>query len=583
MDDRQENTVSKNEIQIEIKDEQEIALNRNENQQEIKNEQEEPLKHCEIQLNIKDEQSIQGKALFKNEANFELEDKKEENPLNKSEIHHEIENEREIPLNKSEIQYESKEEQEKSLDNNIIQSDIENEKILYKDETCFELEDEQENSMNKNEIQHEVENGQEIPMNNNEIQYELKKEEEKSLDDNEIQLDIEDDQNIQEKTLYKSETHLELDDGKEDKSLNKKQLKSKKKLQKRSKSQIQLEKLKKKYLNPVDIKYRGPLSYRYLRIISWTSLAFGQFSLFNSICVNTFKTKLINDTFQVIFSLLSGLSTPLFIIVSFGLILSGRKSFKYFLLFYGLSYLGLGLSFVMFYMRYINGLFAKLGAGTKFLDIVKTFCINKADVNTFADLFLYVLFHYFINYNPKKHFLGKKIIIFRLFSLLPVTIVIISFILKIKMALSKLNLPFFIFPFLTTKSPLVFTLFVVLSFWIKYRKRIFMKMGASEEDYSHYLTTNRNSLSFSTHLSAIICIYAVIDFFLLFFLVIIYIVLRDETQDTFDYIIKSYGVGECLSLLLCIPFILLYSYTKQHSNSAIDIFINIFGLGMIVL
>ena len=342
--------------------------------------------------------------------------------------------------------------------------------------------------------------------------------------------------------------------------------------------------IKRRLFKEDDIKYVGPLSYRALRILAWFCLALGQIAFLNSVGLSILHWSPIGKGWANACSMISNLATPFFILASFGLVLSGRRNMRDFMLIYGIAYLGVGLGFVFFYLRYIDGLFVKLGLQqTPFPALVSGFLSDKVQVNVFADLFAFSLFHFFMNYTPKRVFKGKLLIIFRLFALLPIFFVIVSYILKILSATKVIELSFYVFPFLTTKSPIVYFVFVVASLWIKHRERMFLKLGATREEYHQFLNTNRNSLSVSIHLSLIILLSVVFDG-LLFLFSFIHYGIHGLPLDTFsEVVVDVYGVGQSSMMVLIIPFIFLYSYKRKHIDSRIDIAVPIVGIALIVV
>ena len=174
-----------------------------------------------------------------------------------------------------------------------------------------------------------------------------------------------------------------------------------------------------------DIKYEGPLSYRYLRIFAWIFMAFGQIVFLNTISINMMHWDALGDAGSTILSIFAGLATPLFILASFGLVLNGKRNIRDFMLVYGLAYAGVGLGFIIFYLRYINGLFVKMGIDQQpFIVHFNGFLSERVQVNVFADLFAFALFHFFLNYTPRKVFKGKSVYAFRLFSLIPIVFVL---------------------------------------------------------------------------------------------------------------------------------------------------------------
>ena len=360
----------------------------------------------------------------------------------------------------------------------------------------------------------------------------------------------------------------------EEKPLDKKTLKREKRYNK----------IRKRLFKENDIKYEGPLSYRYLRIFAWLFMAFGQIVLLNSLSSSMMHYDALGDVWTTILGILSSLSTPLFILASFGLVLNGRRNIRDFMLVYGLAYVGMGLGFIIFYLRYIKGLFVELGLSElPFTDYFDAFLSDKVQVNVFADLFAFALFHFFLNYTPRKIFKGKSVYAFRLFSLIPVIFVLGSYIIKILTATGQMNLPFYIFPFLTTKSPIVFLVFVLADLWIKNREKWYLRLGASKEQYNEYLKTKRNSLHVSINLTIIILISILFDVLLLIIAVIYFTATNLPVEKFGDIAIDTFGVGQASAMLLAVPFIFLYSYKRKHKDTRIDLLIPVVGIALIVL
>jgi len=333
-----------------------------------------------------------------------------------------------------------------------------------------------------------------------------------------------------------------------------------------------------------DIKYEGPLSYRYLRIFAWLFLAFGQIVLLNSLSESLLDQNALGPFGASALSILSSLSTPLFIIASFGMVLNKRRKVFDYILLYGLAYLGVGLGFIFFYLRYVNGLFVNLGVDKlPFITLFERFLSDKVQVNVFADLFSFVLFHFFLNYKPKKFFKDKSLIVFRLFTLLPILFILTSYVLKILAATNQISMPFYIFPFLTTKSPIVFLVFVLADLWIKNREKWYLRLGASKEQYNEYLKTKRNSLHVSINLTIIILVSILFDVLLLIIAVLYFTAANLPVEKFGDIAIDTFGVGQASIMLLAIPFIFLYSYKRKHKDTRIDLLIPIVGIALIVL
>ena len=344
--------------------------------------------------------------------------------------------------------------------------------------------------------------------------------------------------------------------------------------------QKRYDRIRSRLLGPHDIRYRGPLSYRYLRIIAWLSLAIGQILVINALGEKLFKWDALSPIGASVIQYFSSFSTPFFIIASFGLVLSNHQKYKNFLVTFGLGFLGLGLGLSIFYLRYIQGLVISMGAeGSIFADAVDTTFSNKMHVNVFADLFMFVLFCYFINTKPKKVFIGKKLIIFRLFAIIPILYAVLCYLLRTFSYLNYFELSIYFIPFMTTKSPVIFALFIIAALWIKNREKLFLKIGATKEEYHHFLTTNKNSLSFSITLS-ILCGAAFLFEILVMFGFIIYCAAKDYPVEAFAFYLTIYGVGDSFVMIIAIPFIMLYSYTRTHKNKMIDYIIPVVGVAL---
>ena len=312
-------------------------------------------------------------------------------------------------------------------------------------------------------------------------------------------------------------------------------------------------------------------------------MAFGQLYFVNKIGSKLLVDQLFSTGWQLLFSVLSSLSLPLFVIASFGLVMSGSRPYKNILLLYGVAFISVGIGVNIFYYRYVNGLFQHLGFPDYAVEFVNNFLNERVEVNVFADLFMFALLHYFINYQPTKYFQGRNIKVFRLGSIIPIAYVLTSYILKIVVGVGKINMSFFLYPFLTTKSPLVFALFVAASLWIKNREKIFTTLGFTKSEYNDFIQTRRSSLSFSAHLSILIVVFFLVELFGAFIFAIIYMIIKGTDFDNFGTILNAFGFGQVGSLLLAIPIIFLYSYTRTEKNNTIDIFVPIGGISLIVL
>ncbi|MBQ3754686.1 MAG: hypothetical protein II867_00800 [Clostridia bacterium] len=342
-----------------------------------------------------------------------------------------------------------------------------------------------------------------------------------------------------------------------------------------------------------DIRYRGPFSYRWLRIFAWVSIVAAQVALILSLGIKIDANLAKNFTgFAGFLQIVGTLSVPLFLMANFALIINAKNGYKRLIAAYAFMSLVIFSLFMLIYQRYLLGIMKMLTEGSDkspqeyFQMVFSAFSTSGfLSFNIFIDLFLCTLFTFFVNYNPKKVFVGKKIIIFRLFALLPVAYEIVSFTLKTLCVLKDgFTLPLYVAPFLTTKPPLTFVVFIVLAFFIKGRERMFLKRGRTDEEYGVFLKTNLNSLHFSIAASVCMIVAAILDIIL--FLIVGVALIPDGTAE--EVLAQAYltglqmanelGFGKSIPLLLVVPFIMLFSYTRTHAPSAIDMIIPNIGI-----
>lgn len=342
-----------------------------------------------------------------------------------------------------------------------------------------------------------------------------------------------------------------------------------------------------------DIRYRGPFSYRWLRIFAWVAIIAAQSAVILSLGIKIDANLARKYTGLAGFLQVVGtLSVPLFLMANFAIIINAKNGYKKLIAGYAFMVLVIFALFMLIYQRYLLGIIKMVSDGSEqspqesFQAIFQLFSSSGfLSFNIFVDLLLCTLFTFFVNYNPKKVFVGKKVIIFRLFAILPVLYEIASFILKALCVLKDgFILPLYVSPFLTTKSPLTFVVFVALAFFIKNRERVFLKRGKTDEEYAAFLNTNLNSLHFSIAASICMAVAAIIDI-ILYFAIGVALTPASEDPEVIAQGItiglnaaNEIGFGKSVSLLLVIPFLLLFSYTRTHKPSSIDMLIPNIGM-----
>lgn len=345
-----------------------------------------------------------------------------------------------------------------------------------------------------------------------------------------------------------------------------------------------------------DIKYRGPLSYRHIRALAWILIAASQAGAI-MVALSPFDAGFARDvgSFAPFLSSLSAYATPLFMFAAFAIILNKSRKFSSMLFTYGFFAVVFYCLFLLIHERYMVGLVIK------YLGVTKEEAVALIDMflvlvtkngyfafNIFVDLFLCTLFTYFVAAKPKKIFVGKKLIIFRLLAILPALYEIGSIIVKALATLHIITLTAYVYPLLTTKPPLTFLIFVALAFFLKFRSRVYKRRGKTQEDYDAFLKTKANSLHFSIYASIVIVVVGILDLILLVILAAIFYN-KFPGEDVGDQIlaalngISSWGIGKTGSLILIIPILFLFSYSKSYKDNRLDIILPILGVILVVL
>lgn len=373
----------------------------------------------------------------------------------------------------------------------------------------------------------------------------------------------------------------------------------------RAKRKQRREKRRERFLNVApdnDIRYRGPLSYRTLRIVAWFMLFLAQIGAIMAFVGQyneDYKAKW--DVCATVLQLLGGSMTPLFLIASFSMILNRSKKYSQMIRSYAIFSVALILIFNLIYYRYLVGTLARATGSaseqvTSLLHVLMTLMQSGSAFfacNIFIDLLLCALFVTFLFYVPKKVFVGKKLIIFRLFSLLPIFYEITSITLKMTANFGSLNLPAAVGPFLTTKPVLTFVLFVSLALYVKVKERKYIKAGKTLEDFHTYFMSNYNSLRFSIFAVIMVAVIVVADAILTVGVGGALVTkeaaatgLEATNQDLLTYVatkLMACGIGQSMSLVFAIPFLLLFSYTRTHSKAILDLAIPVLAIALIVL
>ncbi|MEE3468702.1 MAG: hypothetical protein VZQ83_09710, partial [Eubacterium sp.] len=297
-------------------------------------------------------------------------------------------------------------------------------------------------------------------------------------------------------------------------------------------------------------------------------------------------------------SIITSLGLPLILFSTFAVLLNGRGRYKKMLITNGCIAAATALVYFIVYYRYALGIVAvKTGDRFSAMGALDSMLAEMPDYNGFIafniylDIFLCTLLMFFLDYKPKKFFQGKKIAVFRMFALLPILYELASILIKILAIERAVVIPMGLYPFLTSKPPLSFLFFMLLVIYVKNRERRFIKHGKTHEDYVAFLKTRTNSWHFSRTTVILMIVLAIVDVVQVFALTLIRLSSLGISFDsiTGDQINEAmrwatvWGAGKMVFMVLLIPIILLFSYTKREKKGFVDTLIPISGVGLIIL
>ena len=208
-----------------------------------------------------------------------------------------------------------------------------------------------------------------------------------------------------------------------------------------------------------------------------------------------------------------------------------------------------------------------------------------------------VLMFFFMNYECRaKAFQGKRIILFRLLIILPIAYEVGAIFIKYFATMGYFTIPSPLFFLLPSKPPLVFAAFVLIVIFLKVAEvRYLRRPGNTREMYERHITTKAHALKISILISVIFAILAFADLALFVGLALSTIfrytaeyshLPQTEIDLLISYrisVFESIGFGGATGLFLAIPIVMLFSYTKTHSNPKVDILIPIAGIALIAV
>ncbi len=296
-----------------------------------------------------------------------------------------------------------------------------------------------------------------------------------------------------------------------------------------------------------DIRYRGPLSYRHLLIMGWLGIVFMVIGIWTNLGITmdpNSPTWII--TLNRVCNFVGSIALPMLLLANFCIILDEKKTYSQLLKQYAVLTLVIVALYMLLYGRYLTGIVHLFTQDAKKTNVIVTAIIQEGTrtgelaFNIFIDMFLCTLFMFFLNYVPGKGYFSKHMLVFRYMAVIPVLYEVGSLAIRMLSAAEKIRPSFYIYPFLTTKAPMSFVMFVALALYIKFRERIFVKNGKTRSDYKAFLKTNANSWQFSVYASFILVITCVID------LALCIVFITGVSNETVNYLSTESSKGKAV-------------------------------------
>ena len=337
-----------------------------------------------------------------------------------------------------------------------------------------------------------------------------------------------------------------------------------------------------------DIRFRGPLNYVHFQILGWLCIVASQGALILQLGSRFVSLPDSYLRLQEPLSFLSLLSLPFLLIANFAQIMNGQNSYKTLLIKNFGAAAGIWIVYAFLLHRYVIGNLDIFNDGTVSSVLVVSRLIEQFSgsgilcFNIFIDLFLCTLVMFFLNNHPKKVFTGKRIILFRLFALLPIAYEITCIVLKLMSSQKQITISPYLYPLFTVKPPMTFILFIILAFYIKTREIRFRRHGKTHKEYQAFLRTNKNSWDFSLFLAIALLITSLLDLFLMGLITRHEVAVYNATG-VYTEISSVLGFGGSTILMYLAPLVLLFSYTRKPILNNHGILIPVGSFVLIVL
>lgn len=350
-----------------------------------------------------------------------------------------------------------------------------------------------------------------------------------------------------------------------------------------------------------DIAYRGPLSYRHFKVIGW--LLFVTSMLIPALKLAASMDSGLEQMLVVplgIMESVAPLSVTFLLVADFSRMLV-EKDYQKQMLINGGAALGLIVVTEALYHRYVVGsvdAFVQNRSETLGMCDAVFSSLNPSGFiafNVFVDLFLCACVMFFLNYEPTKYLTGENRKWFRSLVILPVVFELGCLWLKLTASSGSFHVPISVFPFLTTKPPMMFFAFCALIFYEARHEEHFCAGGRTHEEYVAYLGTNRNSWQFAKVATVVFLVAGLID------TIAVASTLQGDWDANIRYVrtlskadqlqwyyslVDKYvnaGFGGAADLVLFAPLMLLFNYTKRYENEYVEYLIPVGAITLLIV
>lgn len=339
-----------------------------------------------------------------------------------------------------------------------------------------------------------------------------------------------------------------------------------------------------------DIRFHGFISYRHLRIAGWFFILLAQIGPLLTIISSMNKGANFGNASTYI-SLFGELMGPAFLLATFSQVLVAKDGFRKMITIYVGGAVAVILLYMFVYLHYLAGTVGSMSgdfpqASAALDQMIQNLAKNGFfTFNMFIDLALCALVTFFLNYRPQTAFWKKNIWLFRAFAALPIIYEVVSLIIKMLGTTGVINISIYLYPFLTTKPPLSFLLFITLVFFVKFREMYYLKKGKTYAEYDRFLDSNVNRWHFAKFLAFVVLVVSLLDLAI----TIALLWLRSNgfaSGEAFDKAaneIVAWGFSKTVPMIVFFPFLFFYDYRKTYKKSMVDTLIPFAGIAAIAL